>query len=272
MMHILGNPIKELSNKSSPLFQEGSKLYAAIQSGAPDPYTGETVVDKNASGARQTMQAIANFMENMVSPFGFQLSNTQQSTPAAVTFTKLLGYGASTVDHNAMEKDILNRYYATLPAGQSKVSPALSQTEAIARNDLAHGRSNTPALNSLKGQMSASQFKQFAKTGGSSAVQRAFDKLPNDQKLQIIEKYSPKQLKELDVSSIAKSVVSTSQKQTINSLEAKGFSPQRIMSDLQKAGYSKSQLQQLRDEAKKQAAQRYSQSASKPKFVNPLLQ
>ncbi len=269
MMHMFGNPIHELSNKSSPIFQEGSRLYSAIQSGAPDPFTGQTIIDKNASGARQTSQAIGNFLQNMVSPFGFQLSPSQRSSPAMVTMAKLLGYGTSTVDQNTMEKDVLNRYYQTLPAGASKVPPATSMLEAIARNDLAHGRTNSTSVQQLKSQMSPTQFKSFMKTGSNTQVQRAYDKLPNDQKLQIIEKYNSKQLKELDLSSIAKAVTASSQRATVTALESKGYSPQRISRDLQKAGYNRSQLDQFRAEAKKQSSQR--SKVKRSKFVNPLL-
>lgn len=271
MMHTVGNPIKELNNKTSPLLGEASRVGQALSSGAPDPYTGQTVIDKNAPGWRQTSQAVGNILENMITPAGFQLSQSQRSTPGMVNFAKTMGYGASTVDNNPMEKDILNQYYATLPSGASKTPPAQSVLEAAARNDLAHGRTNTGNLQQLQKTMSPTQFKTFMKTGADSTVQRAFDKLPTNQKLQVIEKYTPQQLKELDLTGVAKTLVGTSQKASVTSLETKGFSPQRITKDLQKVGINQSQLQQIRTEAKKQASATARKSAATPKFVNPLL-
>lgn len=272
MMNILGNPVKEMTNKISPMIQGITKVVEGI-SGGTDPYTGQKIIDTTQPGWNQTLQAAGKFLETMVSPFGFSISNTQgPSTPSAVTFAKLLGYGASSVDQNTLEKDIANQYYATLPAGGgAQKSQQLINAEQVARNDLSKGIKNSQALSFVQSNSTPASFKKFMSTGASTTTQREYDALSTAAKLQLIEKYPNSQLKELDLSGIAKTLVGTSQKTTITSLEAKGFTPARIARDMQKIGYSQSQLQTIRAEAKRQASVTAKKSAHEPKFVNPLL-
>lgn len=271
MVHLLGNPVKEGVNKSSPIIQETSRIINAIGSGAPDPFTGQTVINKNASGARQTGEAIGNFLENMVSPAGVQLSSSGKSIPASVRAAQLFGYGASTTDQNPLEKSIAQMSGAAVPSGVPQPSAQMQTLEATARNDLAKGKTNSPAVQGVKAQMSSTQFKAFMKTGADNTTQREFDKLSTQQKIQIVQKYSPAQLKELDLTGLAKSLVGSDAKTVQATLSSKGTSTQQIQAALQKVGINSSQLQSLKAQAKKQASASRKVSAKEPKFSNPLL-
>lgn len=265
------NP-KTFVNKTSPIVQEGAKVISNS-----DSFTGQPIYNKEASGLRQSGEILANALSNFATPLGFQVSGLQKTfgsggAPLAVTATKTLGFGASSVDNSQMGKDILSRYYATLPAGSGQSQNAkLSASEAAARNDMAHGKTDSPNIQAVRGQMSATQFKIFMKTGADSAVQRAFDKLPNEQKMEIINSYSPQQLKEINLDTFAKSVVSSSAKNTISSLQSKGITVDQIKQALTKVGYNDNQLQQLKIQAKKQASAQAKISRKQPKFVNPVL-
>lgn len=266
---------KALFSKVSPSVQEISRLTMGVL-GAKDPFTGNTIIDKNASGIRQWGQVAANALEHLVTPVGIDQQKAQQmfgkgGQPGKVSATNLLGFGTSTVDQNTFEKDIMNQYYATLPAGASKTPPAESALKAAARNDLAKGNTNSNNLQQLKSQMTSKQYQAFVKTGADSQVQTAFDKLPTEQKLNVIEKYSPQQLQELNLTGVAKSFVDTSSKNTIQSLQSKGYSTQRIQQDLQKVGITSDQLKQVKTEAKKQAAIASKNARKVPKFVNPFI-
>lgn len=267
----LANP-KTVINKASPVLQQGARLLTNR-----DPYKGTDIRDTSASGPRQLIQMFANTLENMVTPLGFQTSGLGKvfgkgGDPGSVTGAKLLGYGTSTTDQNTLEKDISKRYYATLPAG---TGPAKSQQlvtlEAAARNDLSKGKTSSSNVEAVKKELSPTAFTKFMKTGADTQVQSYFDGLPNDQKLEIVDKYSPKQLKELDTTGLVKSLVGSSAKTTIESLQTKGYPPEKINSLLQKLGYGQSQLQQIKQAAKVQASEESRKSRNQPKFVNPLL-
>ena len=269
-MHIFGNPVKEMSNKLSPVVQEVSRLVTGV-SGGNDPYTGKTIIDKNAPGWRQTSQAFGNILENLATPFGYGIANTQGSSPAVVNGAKLFGFGASASDYNPIEKDIMNQYYATLPSGTSKVPPAMTALEATARNDLAKGNKNSIAVQQLQKTMTPTAFNRFMKTGADSTPQRAWAALSTQAKLNIIEKYSPAQLKEFDMTLPAKTLTGSSAKTVITSLQSKGYTPQRIAQDFSKAGINQSQLLQIKAEAKRQASIKARAASHNPKFKNPLL-
>lgn len=270
MMHLFGNPVKETMNKVSPMFQEGARLYAGAQ-GAVDPYTGQTVIDKNAPGWRQTAQAAGNILEYTMTPAGFGISNTHFSSPGSVNIAKLFGYGASTSDYSPVEKEVLNKWYATFPAGASQTPLAMSTLETAARNDIAKGNKNSANVQQLQKTMTPTAFKAFMKTGGDTMPQRAWSKLSTEDKLQLIEKYSPSQLKEFDLTDVAKTLTGSSAKSVVTSLQTKGYTPERIQKDLQKVGIDRGQLQQIKAEAKRQAAISAREARRQPKFVNPLL-
>lgn len=267
----IANP-KTVINKLSPGAQELSRIISNT-----DPYKGTNVRDKNASGPRQLVQVFMNALENAATPLGFQTSTLNQTfgkgaQPPAVSGAKLLGYGTSTKDQNRLEKEVDAKYSATLPQGQgSSQDASLMKAEATARQDIKSGKTDTPALKQVKGAMSDAAYKKFVKGGAVSDTQRHFDSLPTEQKLQLIEKYSPDQLKELDLSGVAKSLVSSSAKTSVQSLESKGYTPEKIQQLLQKAGYNNDQLQQVKLEAKRQAAQASRQGRYQPKWQNPLL-
>lgn len=274
LIHLAGLQPSAITNKVSPGLQELARI---VSNKDQLGYSGGgNVRDTNASGVKQWGQMLANSLEHLVTPAGIDSTKAGQifgkgGQPGKVSAANLFGLGTSTSDNNGLEKDVLSRYYATLPSGTSKTPPATTALEAAARNDLSKGNKDTSNIKQLQSQMTPTQFKTFMKTGADNPTQRAFDKLPNDQKMQIIEKYSPEQLKELDLTGVAKSLVSSSAKTTITSLQAKGYSTQRIQQDLQKIGIDSAQLQSIKAEAKKQAAIQAKKSRAVPKFVNPLV-
>jgi hypothetical protein len=267
----IANP-KTVINKLSPGAQELSRIISNT-----DPYKGTQVRDKNASGPRQLVQVFMNALENAATPLGFQTSTLNQTfgkgaQPGTVSGAKLLGYGTSTKDQNRLEKEVDAKYSATLPQGHGASQDAsLMKAEAAARQDIKQGKTDSPALKQVKSSMSDAAYKKFVKGGAVSDTQRHFDSLPTEQKLQLIDKYSPEQLKELDLSGVAKSLVSSSAKTSVQSLESKGYTPEKIQQLLQKAGYNPSQLQQIKLEAKRQQSQAERQGRYQPKWQNPLL-
>lgn len=272
LLHFAGNPVKETVSKASPFVQEGAKIATNT-----DPFTGKNIRDTNASGPRQTAQVLANILESAATPLGFQMSTLNKALgaggqPGIVTGAKLLGYGASSSDQNTLEKDISKRFYATLPPGTGEQKSQQLQTlEAAARHDLSQGKANSPNVAAVKQQLSPTAFTKFMKTGADTQVQSYFDGLPTDQKLEIIDKYSTNQLKELDLSGVVKTLTGSSAKSTIESLDSKGYNAARITQLLEKAGYGQSQMQQIKNEAKVQARIQSRKSRTQPKFVNPLL-
>jgi hypothetical protein len=268
-----------VTNKLSPAIQEASRLLQGFTSGAPDPYTGQTVINNKASGPRQAGEAAANILNNLITPAGVNTSQLNQKfgkggQPGKVTGAQFFGFGTSTAEQNPMAQDIANRYYATLPAnaGANK-SQQLSTLEAAARNDIAHGNKNSANVQSVQKQLSPAAFTKFQKGAANSQVQSNFDNLPTADKLQIVQKYSAAQIKSegLDLTSLGKALVGSSQKAVIQGLEAKGYSPNQISSLLQKVGIGSQQLQQFKAQAKAQASATARKSRAEPKFVNPLL-
>lgn len=269
LMHI-GDP-KSIINKLSPGVQTGSEIVANYQQ-----YKGQQVYDKNASGPKQWVDIFKTALAKVLTPAGISTADTSKYTgptgqPGKVTAAQVLGYGTSSKDQNAMERDIMQRRNNALPAGGSPPSPQLTALKNAARNDLRKGKTSSPNLDKLSTSMSAKDFKAFTKTGGQSDVQTAFDKLPTEQKIEVINKYSPKQLSELDLTSIAKALVGSSAKTTYESLAAKGYTDQQIKDTLNKAGFGSDQLQQIKDEAKAQAKATSRASRYAPKWQNPLL-
>jgi hypothetical protein len=223
-------------NKTSPGLQEIVRVM-----GNHDSFTGAQIRDPNASGVRQIGQILGNTIENLFTPAGFGASNFgktfgKSADPAPVTLARLMGYGASTQAQNNLEKDISTSYYNSLPQKATSTSPQLSKLEAAARHDIAKGNKDSANVQALKGKMSDAAYKAFVKTGGLNQTQYQFDKLSSADKLKIVQKYSPQQLKELDLSGLVKTVSSNKRSQQTLT---------------RKDGYTSQQLQTLLDKARK---------------------
>lgn len=264
-----------LINKLSPGVQELTRI---VSNKDQLPFSDSPQVrNTNASGVKQWGQIAANALEHFVTPAGIDSTKISQvvgksGQPGKVTAANLFGFGTSTSDNNSMDKDILNQYYSSLPSSLPKQPPGQSNLEAAARNDLSKGNTNSSNVQQLKSQLSPASFRTFMKTGADNPTQRAFDSLPNTEtKLNIIEKYSPQQLKELNFDGVAKSLVGTDAKSVITGLQKDGYSSQRISQDLQKVRIDGQQLTQIKAAAKKQASQTAAKSRKAPKFVNPLV-
>jgi hypothetical protein len=262
---------KAIINKLSPGIQTGSQIVANYQQ-----FKGQQVYDKNASGPHQWLDIFKNALSHTLTPAGINSQDIQKYTgptgqPGKVTAAQLLGYGTSSKDQNAMERDIIQRRNNQLPANPPSGDKQVIAVKAAAKNDLRKGNTSSPNLAELKAKISAKDYKAFVKTGGDSDVQAAFDKLPTDQKFQVIEKYNPKQLSELDLTSAAKALVGSNAKSTYEALKSKGYSDQQIQDDLKKAGFDGGQLEQIKQAAKVEARQTSRQSRYGPKWVNPLL-
>lgn len=271
LMH-LTDP-KAITNKLSPGLGEISRLISnQDQLGST---AGGTVRDTSAPGIKQWGQMAGNALEHLVTPLGIDANRAQQmfgagGQPGKVSAANFLGFGTSPKDQSGMEKQIDKLYNAKLPANV-KSDQQLSTLKAVAANDIKKGNANSSAVQQLKSQLTPAQFRAFTNTGSLNLTQIHFQKLSPDQKFQIIEQYSPDQLKELDLKNLATSLVDSSSKTTITSLQSKGFSTQRIQQDLQKIGVDNNQLKQLKDEAKKQASAKAKAAAKQPKFVNPFV-
>lgn len=273
---LFNNPGKEMTNKLAPGAKE------IMQQGANyDQFKGKNIADPTTSGLHQTVQRVIHAADTLFTPLGFQASATNRivgSTrqPAAVTAAKLFGFGSSSADRNKLETDINNAYTKTLPAGNNptQTEQQLYKDEAAARHDLQSGKTDSLAITKVKGQMSPEQFKTFMKTGSLNDTQRQFDKLPDDQKLQIIESHNPKDLKEINFDSLAKALLTN--KTAIDSLKQKGYTAEQLKADLQKAGVGSDQYARIQKAAKDQAKASSKASAHNRKvngkWKSPLLQ
>lgn len=261
------SPGSTITNKANPLLSVG------VQGVKNKDYFGNQIRNPEDSFGKQAKQE-AGFLGKNLLPFS--LSNTTQrveKTPSTKAQTIMgLNPAPGYITKSKLAQDIQK----TLT--QSKGSPSLTPEEQTvnklkeaARGDLSRGRTDSTSLQQLKSQLSPNAYKAFIKTGGENQIQRQFDSLSTDQKLKMIEKYSPSQLRELDLSGVAKSLVGSSAKNVFDSLQTKGYSPERVQQDLQKVGIDKSQLIKIKAEAKRQAAIQARQSRNQPKFVNPLV-
>lgn len=266
ILHIT-NP-QEWLNKTSPALHEVGQVISNKD------FFGNPVRDTTASGARQTVQILANAVENMAAPLGVSYSDANKLTgkggqPGVPTGLRFLGYGTSTKDQTPMEKDINKRYTASLPA-QMKFNQSLSTDKAIAANDLKQGKTNSPALQKLKGEVTPTQYKTFLKTGKLNEATVQFNKLSPANKMQILQKYSSTDIKSLDLKTFMTDLAY--KKATVDSLHQAGYTDQQIEAVIQKSGFNNSQLYQLRAEAKKQASIQARAAAHRPHYSSVFTQ
>lgn len=262
----LTNP-QEFVNKLSPALQGISRVISNKD------YSGQPVRDTSASGGRQDVQVVANFLENAAAPLGVTVSDTNKifgkgHQPAAVTATRFLGYGTSTKDQSPIEKQIDKFYDASLPANV-KTDQALSALKAVAANDIKKGDTNSKSVQELKGKITSAQFKTFEKSGKLNPATQHFNKLTPDQKMKILQKYPSKDLKNLDLTTFMTDLAY--KKDTVEALHAKKYKDSQIQAVIKKTGYDSGQLSHLKTEAKKQASNQAKQSRKNPKFVSPFI-
>jgi hypothetical protein len=262
LIKMAGNTIPEFTNKLAPGIQEVTKQIANY-----DQYKGGNIVPNGTVGLTALIDRLTHVADSLFTPAGFSQSGTNVSTPAAVTVAKLAGFSSSTVNQTPMGKDIANRYYAMIPSGAPKTPPAMSVMESAARNDLSKGIKNSQNVADLKATMTAAAFTKFMKTGADTATQRQFDGLSDKNKMQIIQKYSPNDLKNLDIKPFMESLAS--KKATYQSLINAGFTDQQIQAAVNKAGYG-GQLNQLQAEAKRQAAINARNTPRQPRYTRTI--
>lgn len=260
------SPSQTISNKANPL------LSTAAQLKSNKDYFGNDIRNPSDSAVTQAKQVGSYILKN-ARPFSVSNSNQRadQSTGTKVQsffgVTPAPGY----ITKSAMAQDIQSRFNKMM--GNRTLTPeevAANQEKSQARTGSTP--TDTKAIDRLvqQGKITPKQAESLKADVGKSLIQRQFDRLSSDEKLQIIEKYSPEQLKVLDLSGLAKALVDSSSRNTVESLQGKGYSPDRIKRDLQKAGIDSGQLDQIRTSAKQAAAAKARANRSQPKWTNPI--
>jgi hypothetical protein len=253
-----GDVEKGFVNKASPVVREVSQYITNKDA------LGQSIRDKTASKARQDLQAMWHAAGDFLTPAGFSIPDAvrmHQPGGAAVAPTiasRFLGYGASSSakDHTGEVVDkYLQAQYGTRPISSAEKQIGADKQQAI--RDIKAGNKNSPAVNKVKGEVSATSFTKFMKGNYTKSTnQDHFDKLQNtEDKLKVVEALNGGDLKQLDYSSLLKALTKADTQKTLNGL---GYDNARIAKDLAKIGSSNDALKSLftKDKAdvKKQTA------------------
>lgn len=260
------DPLKETGNKLAPGISAAANVIANHD---PFKYTNNgQVFDPNASGWQKVGQVLEYALSKEVTPFGFQFSQNQGSSPAVVTALKTGGFSTSSAQYRTpFQQQILNEYQKTLPANATAQTPQdiqKQQDESQARQDLANGKKDSPALETVKKDLGPTAFKSFLKTGADSATQREFDKLPEYTKINILLKAKPSDVKTLDYKTFADNLIYELKHGRFDT--TKGVSVDQAKQALSRVGYSPDQYNAaLKDRAiQLRASAKASKSAPKP--------
>lgn len=259
---VVGGTGKFLAGKEADALSIMSSLFSNKD------YLGNYVYDPKA-GWQQKGTEIASYVGGSLKPIS--LTNAQDKTSNVSPTEGFFGINkASSLDSRTpLENMIFQGLTDKLGSNpKTPVQVRAAKDKAAALADIRSGKTSSANIDKLRLTLSPEDFKKVKTEGGQSQLAYDFSLLNNDQKVNILEKTNPGDLKKAGISADTLVKDLLTDRATVDSLTSKGITPQQ-MNDLikNKLGYSGADFNRILKQNKDAAKQSREQSKTRGKFV-----